>query len=92
MGNRVASVTPNLAALGSSIQFRYDRDRLITVDYPSKTDVTLTYGPPGASNFAAGRLIRRQDETGSVSFVYGAMGRDAPDASRLRRTRHAGNR
>ncbi|HTE44670.1 MAG TPA: RHS repeat-associated core domain-containing protein, partial [Gemmatimonadaceae bacterium] len=74
MGNRVASITPNQAALGTQIQYRYDRNRLVTIDYPSKTDVTYTYGPPGAPNGGAGRLVTRADETGSIDHVYGAMG------------------
>jgi YD repeat-containing protein len=35
MGNRIATITPNLAALGAKIDFVYDRNRLVKIDYPS---------------------------------------------------------
>jgi RHS repeat-associated protein len=74
MGNRIATITPNLAALGAKIDFIYDRNRLVKTDYPSKTDVSYKYGPPGAPNFAAGRLLSRTDETGTIEYAYGALG------------------
>lgn len=74
MGNRITIITPNLAALGAKINFVYDRNQLVTIDYPSKTDVTFVYGPPGAPNYTAGRLLSRSDETGAIDYAYGALG------------------
>jgi RHS repeat-associated protein len=74
MGNRITTITPNLAALGAKIDFVYDRNQLVKSDYPSKTDVSYKYGPPGAPNFAAGRLLSRTDETGTIEYAYGALG------------------
>ncbi|MDB4955202.1 MAG: repeat protein, partial [Myxococcales bacterium] len=74
MGNRIALIEPNHRALGTRVHYVYDRDRLATVDYPSKPDVTFTYGAPGAASFRAGRITQVQDESGSQQHFYGALG------------------
>jgi len=74
MGNRIALVEPNHRALGTRVHYVYDRDRLVTIDYPSKPDVTFTYGAPGAPNFGVGRVVAVADETGTQQHEYGALG------------------
>ena len=74
MGNRVGLTEPNHRAAGAEVKFRYDRDRLAAIDYPSKPDVAFSYGAAGASEFRAGRLVEVTDETGSQQHFYGAMG------------------
>lgn len=73
MGNRVALIEPNHRALGVQVHFVFDRDRLSTIDYPSKPDVSYQYGAPG-SGTSAGRVTQVTDETGNQQFTYGALG------------------
>jgi RHS repeat-associated protein len=77
MGNRIGLVEPNQRALGTSIHYIYDLDRLHIIDYPSKPDVTFTYGPacppPGICT-SAGRIVAVADETGTQQHEYGALG------------------
>ncbi len=73
-GNVIAHVEPNHRAAGVVVRFRYERDRLVAVDYPSKPDVAFEYGPPGAPNGRAGRLARVTDETGYQEHFYGSLG------------------
>ena len=74
MGNHVALIEPNHRAIGAEVRYVYDRNRLARIDYPSKPDVTFTYGAPGAASFAAGRLVQVTDETGTQTHSYGALG------------------
>ena len=74
MGNRVARIEPNQRALGVEVRYVYDRDRLIKIDYPSKPDVTIAYGAPGAPDGGAGRVVSITDETGTQQHRYGALG------------------
>lgn len=77
MGNRVALIEPNHRALGDEVTFEYERSRLKRIVYPSKPEVTYSYGPAapaGAPDFRAGRLVRVDDETGSQEHFYGALG------------------
>src|SRR5690606_38987494 len=56
----------------------YERDRLTTVDYPSKPDVTYVYGSPADGDDQAahrvGRVEQITDETGTLVFEYGRLG------------------
>jgi RHS repeat-associated protein len=74
MGNRIALIEPNHRALGTQVHYLFERDRLVRIDYPQKPDVTFTYGAPGAPSFAAGRITRVTDETGTQDHSYGALG------------------
>lgn len=74
LGNRVSLTEPNHRALGTEVRYLYERDRLASVDYPSKPDVTFAYGAPGASSGRAGRIAEVTDESGSQKYFYGALG------------------
>jgi RHS repeat-associated protein len=74
MGNRIAVVEPNHRALGTQVHYLFDRDRIAAIDYPSKPDVTYSYGAPGAAGFSAGRVAQVSDETGAQQHSYGALG------------------
>jgi RHS repeat-associated protein len=74
MGHRITLTEPNHRALGVHVHFIYDHDRLTTIDYPSKPDVTYTYGAPGAPKFGANRVTQVSDETGTQTHEYGALG------------------
>jgi RHS repeat-associated protein len=82
MGNQIALIEPNHRLLNTQVRYTYDRNRLASIDYPSKPDVTYEYGATGAANGRAGRLVRVTDETGSVEYWYGALG----EARRVLRT------
>ncbi|MGO9310990.1 MAG: toxin TcdB middle/N-terminal domain-containing protein, partial [Spirochaetia bacterium] len=74
-GNLSRKVDSERRRRGESIQYSYDGlNRLILVDYPRSSDVSYTYGGPGAPDHGAGRIIRRQDESGTVSYRYGKLG------------------
>src|SRR5262249_39434532 len=74
MGNRIALIEPNHRALGTEVHYEFDRDRLVHINYPSKPDVTFTYGAPRAPHFGAGRILQVADETGTQVHEYGALG------------------
>jgi RHS repeat-associated protein len=74
MGNRITLIEPNHRALGAEVRFLFDRNRLASIDYPSKTDVHFFYGAPGAADSRASRLIKVRDESGQQEHFYGAMG------------------
>ncbi|MEO6571633.1 MAG: hypothetical protein ABIO83_08805, partial [Ilumatobacteraceae bacterium] len=57
-------------ANGATARYRYDRDRLIGIDYSDTTpDVTYEWGDDGATEHAAGRMTRIVD--GSMTRTYG---------------------
>lgn len=74
MGNRIELIEPNHRALGVSVKFKFERNRLELIDYPTKRDVTFTYGGPGAPFNRAGRIAKVSDESGDVENFYGALG------------------
>jgi RHS repeat-associated protein len=70
-----------LARCGNSqkIHYTYDRNRLVSVDYPNTPDVSYTYGDAagGACTGQAnvqGRVCRVQDGAGTEYLSYGALG------------------
>jgi len=66
---------PVMRGKGEQIKYGYDAfSRLILTDYPKSTDCVQEYGAPGADNNGAGKVIRRSDESGSVSYEYGKLG------------------
>nr|WP_228530548.1 MULTISPECIES: toxin TcdB middle/N-terminal domain-containing protein [Myxococcaceae] len=73
-GNLVERVEPNLRAAGLAIRFEYDFNRLIRVERPGSDELRYAYGPPGAAENAAARLVRIDDEAGSETRGYGRLG------------------
>jgi RHS repeat-associated protein len=74
-GNLSRKVDSERRRRGESIQYTYDGlNRLVLVDYPRSPDVSYVYGGSGAQDHGAGRIIRRQDESGTVSYRYGKLG------------------
>jgi RHS repeat-associated protein len=66
MGNVATHTEPNLAALGATVSYTYDHDRLLQVTYPTKPAVHYQY--------LHGRISDITDETGEQSLTYGALG------------------
>ncbi len=76
MGNRIATQEPNHREINASVEVRYyyDRNRLETIDYPSKTDVSYTYIGAGEALAGRGRVKSITDGSGVQEFVYGKLG------------------
>jgi YD repeat-containing protein len=74
MGNLVELIEPNHRAAGTAVRSVYERNRLVAIDYPSKPDVTFTYGTASDGFGRAGRVKLVEDETGSLETFYGALG------------------
>ncbi|HEV8325448.1 MAG TPA: hypothetical protein VG389_27815, partial [Myxococcota bacterium] len=72
-GNVVERVEPNHRP-GPGVRYTYEFDRLVAVNYPSKTDVSYRYGLPGEPFNRAGRVVTVTDETGTEERFYGALG------------------
>ena len=78
-GNLIEKQTQNLIQASEHIEYEYDYNRLIAINYPDVgggsniANVTYTYGDAMAGN-DAGRLITQEDATGMQEFNYGSMG------------------
>jgi len=74
-GNLARKVTSALRAKGKAIEYQYDGlNRLAAIIYPESAAVRYTYGDPGAPQNGAGRLIQREDASGTVRWQYGLLG------------------
>ncbi len=74
-GNLAQKITSALRSKGAAIDYQYDGlNRLLAITYSDSVGVNYSYGEPRAANNGAGRLLRRQDETGTVSYQYGKLG------------------
>ena len=74
-GNLRTVQTANLSNLGQVINYYYDFNRLIHVEYPSSlgNDVYYEYGGSNSGS-QTGKLIKMQDASGVQTFKYGSMG------------------
>jgi RHS repeat-associated protein len=85
------------AGANTRIEYRYDRDRLTSVIYPSAGNpgVSYVYGvatDTGATNgFKANRVTRRTDEAGQFDFTYDGLGNVASETALLKNTIAGGN-
>ena len=74
-GNLKQKVTSVLRSKGGAIDYSYDGlNRLVRITYPESAPVKYIYGDPGAPNYSAGRLVERDDESGTVTYQYGKLG------------------
>jgi RHS repeat-associated protein len=74
MGNLVSRQTANLRAARQFVTYEYDFNQLISVHYPASTELKYEYGPPGAPENGAGRVVRVVDDAGFESRGYGRLG------------------
>jgi RHS repeat-associated protein len=80
MGNLVSRQTSNLRAetkLPSTqrfVTYEYDLNHLIAIHYPVAADIKYEYGPPGAPQNGAGRVVRVVDHAGFETRGYGRLG------------------
>jgi YD repeat-containing protein len=61
-------------AKSQTTSYEYVFDQLRKIDYPDGTDVTYEYGPPGAPENGAARVVRVVDDAGSETRGYGRLG------------------
>lgn len=85
-GNLARRITPNLRAQGQAIEYRYDFNHLIGVDYPrfDDADVTFVWGEPGAPHNGAGRMVRTDDRSGTTTRRFDALGHVVEEIRALR--------
>jgi len=72
-GKMTSSASAVLNSNGQQIDYRYNYDQLTSVIYPTHS-VFLEYGAAGAADFAAGRLVKQKDKTGTQVFKYTPVG------------------
>jgi RHS repeat-associated protein len=77
-GNLAKKTDAVLRSHGEAITYEYDgHERLAKVLYPKSAATVYLYGDASAETAAkggAGRLMKRTDESGSVSYEYGKLG------------------
>ncbi|MBD3640345.1 MAG: RHS repeat protein [Marinobacter sp.] len=80
-GNLIHKETPNLRALGETITYRYDYNRLTAIEYPQypDTNVSYEYGAPNAPHNGANRITRVTDQGGWETRQYGPLGEIGTD-------------
>ncbi|MFN3639567.1 MAG: RHS repeat-associated core domain-containing protein, partial [Flavobacterium sp.] len=78
--NLIRLQTANLESENKFIQYKYDYNRLETIQYPEVengveniSNVYYTYGEPGTGN-QTGKLVCQVDATGRQEYFYGTMG------------------
>ncbi len=73
--NVTSKITPNLRAVGGSINYSYDFDRLEAINYNDGTpDVAYQYGAFGAPDNGAGRIVRVEDGAKIQTRKFGRQG------------------
>ncbi len=75
-GNLTGKQTANLLLTRDTIIYKYDYNRLKSINYPKhpENNVSYTYGAAGAESNRAGRLVLQTDGSGAQEFRYGKMG------------------
>ncbi|HSK26622.1 MAG TPA: SpvB/TcaC N-terminal domain-containing protein [Jiangellales bacterium] len=84
-GNVVSEQTPKLRAAGQRVEFAYEFDRLVGIDYPDATpDVTYVFGPPGAPGNGAGRVVNLVDGARLQQLAYDPLGNVASETTTMK--------
>lgn len=78
-GNLTHKTTPNIREIApndGAILYKYDKERLIQIDYPKnyQNKVQYHYGEPGAPHNRAGRIWLQEDASGGQEFFFGPLG------------------
>ncbi len=73
-GSLVSKVDPNLRSAHLAVSYLYQFNRVVRVTRPISGDITFEYGPPGAPENAASRIVRIVDEAGQETRAYGRLG------------------
>jgi len=76
--NLTKKITANLRAIDAdmAIVYKYDRERLTNITYPQnkQNNVAYSYGPAGANENGAGKIVEQFDASGSQTFGYNKLG------------------
>ena len=78
--NVIAKVTANLRSSNQQITYKYDFNRLVSIEYPNfvGNNITYTYGASSAAGDPngnrAGRIARVSSQMGSEERFYGPLG------------------
>jgi RHS repeat-associated protein len=95
-----AEKSPLMANTSNKITYAYDRDRLMSITYPSSGNgaVNYTYGTSNqqgsiADNkgYLANRVTRRTDEAGQFDFNYDSLGNVTSETALLKKQTTTGN-
>ncbi|MEN8140663.1 MAG: SpvB/TcaC N-terminal domain-containing protein, partial [Thermodesulfobacteriota bacterium] len=73
-GNLLKKITGKLRAKGETVNYQYDYNRLAIIDYPQMHDVAYAYGPPGAEENRAGRIVAVDNGDIKELRSYGKLG------------------
>ncbi|MEL7247890.1 MAG: SpvB/TcaC N-terminal domain-containing protein, partial [Bacteroidota bacterium] len=78
-GNLLSKVTPSIrsrAVEGAQINYKYDFERLVQIDYPfnPQNQVRYTWGDTSATDFRAGRVYLVEDASGAQETWYDQSG------------------
>lgn len=85
-GNLIRETDNLLRGRGDSIRYEYDGlNRLVTIDYPKSVDTKHTYGEPNAANNGAGRIVKTEDESGTIEYEYGSLGEMVTERRTIKR-------
>jgi len=72
-GKMISSYNAVLQSIGQKINYTYNFDQLIGIEYPDHT-VNFEYGQQSGINEERGRLIKQTDRTGTQAFKYDLLG------------------
>ncbi len=74
-GNLIRESDTVLRLKGKAINYHYDKMyRLTKIEYPESTATEYTYGGPNATKGTANRIATLTDESGTITYAYGALG------------------
>ena len=82
--DNVGNLTSKTTANGEHINYGYDFNRLVSIEYPEYpiNNVKYTYGGSSATLERKARIALQEDATGAQEFTYGAQG----ELTKVRRT------
>ena len=86
-GNVTTKETANLLKGAKKINYVYDYNRLVTINYPDTVDVAYEYGTPAEAGRRqgnlAGRIKKVIDESGEEQRWYGNLGETTKELRRV---------
>ena len=85
-GNLEREDTSALRAKGKQIKYQYDTfGRQVKTDNPESEDVTTVYGSVKDGENKRGKVIRVEDESGTIEYEYGKLGEVTEERRTIKR-------